>query len=53
MTLKEKAFENNVGKGENPAFSPFPTMFSTLPETGFFYFTFKCFFPPSKANLNI
>ena len=25
-----KAFENIVGKGEN-AFSPFPTMFSTLP----------------------
>ena len=25
----EKAFENILGKGENAAFSPFPTMFST------------------------
>ena len=33
MTLKKKALENTVGKGENtgkPAFSPFPTVLSTL-----------------------
>ena len=29
MTLKKKALENTVGNGEN-AFSPFPTVFSTL-----------------------
>ena len=27
MTLRKKAFGNIVGKGENAAFSPFPTMF--------------------------
>ena len=40
MTLKEKAFENIVGKGENAgyqlaAFSPFPAMFSTHPKKNF------------------
>ena len=33
MTLKKKALENTVKKGENdgkPAFSPLPTVFSTL-----------------------
>ena len=33
MTVKKRAFENTVRKGENagkPAFSPFPTVFSTL-----------------------
>ena len=32
MTLGKKSFKNIVGKGENAAFSPFPTMFSTLSE---------------------
>ena len=27
--------KNIVGKGENAAFSPFPTMFSTFPKTNF------------------
>ena len=37
-TLKNRAFENIVGKGENAGnqlFPPFPTMFSTLPNTNF------------------
>ena len=36
-TVRKKPFEN-VGKGEKcwyPAFSPFPTMFSTLPKPNF------------------
>ena len=40
MTMKEKAFENTVGKQENAGnkhnqFFPFPTMFSTLHKTSF------------------
>ena len=37
-TLIKKNFENIVGKGENAgklAFTPFPTMFSILPQTNF------------------
>ena len=41
MTLKNKPFENIVGKGENAAFSPFPAMFSTHSKKKFcFKFTF-------------
>ena len=32
-TLRNKVIENIFGKGENAAFSPFPKMFSTFPET--------------------
>ena len=32
-TLRKKPLENIVRKGENAAFSPFPTMFSTLSRT--------------------
>ena len=34
-TLKKKPFENNVGKGENAAIFPSPTMFSTHPNKNF------------------
>ena len=34
MTLFKRLFENSVGKGENE-FSPFPTMFSTIPKINF------------------
>ena len=40
IPLEHKAFENIEGKGENANnqhFSPFPTMFSTLPNTNFNY----------------
>ena len=38
MTVRKEPFENILGKGEKcwePAFSPFPTMFSTLLKTNF------------------
>ena len=38
LTLRKTPLENIVGKGENagkPAFSPFPTMFSTVSKTNF------------------
>ena len=44
MTLKQRAFENIAGKGQNAGnqhFLLFPTMFSTLPKTNLnFSFTF-------------
>ena len=40
--------ENIVGKEENAAFSPFPTMFSTLPNTNF---NFSVTFILSSANV--
>ena len=50
MTLKEKAFENIVGKGEILVTSilPFPTMFSTLPCTNF-SFSFIFILLPANA----
>ena len=46
-TLKKKAFENILGKGEKcwlPAFSPFPTMFSTCPKTNYNFLVTFFFF---------
>ena len=43
MTLKQRAFENIMGKGEKAGYQhfPIPTMFSTLPKPKFnFSFTF-------------
>ena len=48
--LEKEAFENIVGKGENVGnqhFSPFPTVFSTLPKTNF---KFSDTFIVSSAN---
>ena len=50
MTLRRKAFENIVGKGENAGskhFLLFPTMFSTLPNQNF---NFLVTFILSSAN---
>ena len=50
MTLKEKAFENIVGKGESAGyqhFSPFPSMFSTFCKASF---NFLLKFILSSAN---
>ena len=54
-TLRKKAFENIVGKGEKcwlPAFSPFPTMFSTLLKTNFNFLITFILLSASSFNLD-